>query len=81
MHDGIHTRIGAVPFEGTARYGALTCRTWALRVLGELDSEGYISLRPGITFRDIEMEAEGLAYEAPDVGNGPLVRNSCHSRR
>lgn len=81
MHDGIHTRIGAVPLKDTARYGALTCRTWILRVLDELDSEGYVSLRPGITFRDIEMEAEGLAQQAPVVGNGPLVRNSCHSRR
>ncbi|KAJ3498812.1 hypothetical protein NLG97_g820 [Lecanicillium saksenae] len=66
MHEALHARIGfdsrpAVRLEDTEHFGRLNCRTWLLQVLYELDNEGYISVRPGYSIRDVEQEALALA--------------------
>lgn len=66
MHEALHRRIGlgsrpAIPLIDTVQFGRLTCRTWVLQALYELDNEGYISVRPGYSIRDLEQEALSLA--------------------
>lgn len=66
MHEALQRRIGldgrpVVRLEDTDRFGRLSCRTWLLQVLYELDDEGYISVRPGYSIRDVEQEALALA--------------------
>jgi len=47
--------------ESTQRFGSLTCRTWLLRALQELDDEGYVSIKPGYRVEDLEDEATAAA--------------------
>ncbi|KAJ6784053.1 hypothetical protein PWT90_00340 [Aphanocladium album] len=66
MHEALRARIGldsrpVVKLEDNERFGRLSCRTWLLQVLYELDNEGYISVRPGYSIRDVEQEAFALA--------------------
>ncbi|KFY92315.1 hypothetical protein V498_05038 [Pseudogymnoascus sp. VKM F-4517 (FW-2822)] len=61
MRQALNDRISTVPLEDTARFGRLTCRTWVLRAIYELDTEGYISLKPGATVEELEAEAKGKA--------------------
>ena len=53
------------------RWGPLTCRTWLLRTLSELDDEGYISIKPAATVEEVEEEALSLAgSNAADMQGG-----------
>ncbi|KAK8147490.1 hypothetical protein G3M48_001532 [Beauveria asiatica] len=70
MDDALRGRIARVPVDdaadanaaaATKRWGQLTCRTWLLRTLSELDDEGYISIRPAATVEEVEQEALSLA--------------------
>ena len=78
MHETLRDRIGRVPLENTERFGDLTCRTWLLRAVGDLDNEGYISLLRGTTVEDIEQEAMGAASESSDSA-GPKGKTSQYS--
>lgn len=49
--------------EYTERFGPITCRTWLLRALQELDDEGYISIKPGYSVEDIKEEAKDAASD------------------
>jgi hypothetical protein len=55
-------------------YGELTCRTWLLQVLHELDAEGYISLTGSV--REVEAEAKDAATLAASRGNRRNVKKS-----
>lgn len=66
MHDALRARLGrdarpVVRLEDTPRFGRLTCRTWLLQALYELDNEGYISVLPGYAVHDVAEEAASLA--------------------
>ncbi|KFY92317.1 hypothetical protein V498_05040 [Pseudogymnoascus sp. VKM F-4517 (FW-2822)] len=77
LEDALKERVKAVPLEDTERWGELTCRTWVLRVLEELDAEGWISVRVGSTVEDVEMEAKDGAAAAA-TANGDRVLRSKH---
>ncbi|KAM3522707.1 hypothetical protein NHJ13051_005498 [Beauveria bassiana] len=85
MDDALRGRIARVPVDDAAdanaadanaaavreRWGPLTCRTWLLRTLSELDDEGYISIKPAATVEEVEEEALSLAgSNAADVQGG-----------
>lgn len=61
MQEALRDRVAEVPLEDTQRFGTLTCRTWLLRAVDELDSEGYISLKHGSRVEDVEHEAKDAA--------------------
>lgn len=66
MHEALRRRIGldgrpAVQLQDTEQFGPLTCRTWLLQALYELDNEGYISVLPGYSVKDVGEEAASLA--------------------
>ncbi|OBT62574.1 hypothetical protein VE03_07399 [Pseudogymnoascus sp. 23342-1-I1] len=70
LEEALKERVKAVPLEETERWGELTCRTWVLRVLEELDAEGWISVRVGSTVEDVEVEVkDGGAAAAAGVGD------------
>ncbi|OAA57276.1 Beta-lactamase/transpeptidase-like protein [Cordyceps fumosorosea ARSEF 2679] len=78
MHDALRRRIGlhggrppVVRLEDTPRFGQLSCRTWVLQALYELDNEGYISVLPGYLVEDVAEEAASLA-----AANRALLRMS-----
>lgn len=64
MQKALNERISKVPLEYTTHFGTLTCRTWLLRAVHELDSEGYISLKPGTKIEQLEAEAKRKALES-----------------
>lgn len=64
MKDALKARIPQVPLSNTTRYGPLTCRTWVLRVVDELNIEGHISLKPGTSVENVEAEATLKATRA-----------------
>ncbi|KFY45032.1 hypothetical protein V495_03140 [Pseudogymnoascus sp. VKM F-4514 (FW-929)] len=73
LEDALKERVKAVPLEYTTRWGELTCRTWVLRVLEELDMEGWISVRVGSTVEDVEAEVKnGAAAAATGIGDRVL---------
>ncbi|OBT51282.1 hypothetical protein VE04_07259 [Pseudogymnoascus sp. 24MN13] len=57
-------RLAEVPLEETTRFRPLTCRTWLLRAVHDLDTEGFISLKLGTTVENLEAEAQGKALRA-----------------
>ncbi|KAJ4149968.1 hypothetical protein LMH87_010740 [Akanthomyces muscarius] len=66
MHEALRQRIGldsrpAVKLQDTEQFGPLTCRTWLLQAPYELDNEGYISVLPGYSVKDVGEEASSLA--------------------
>lgn len=63
MHEVLQDRLAQVAIEENERFGALTCRTWLLEAVAELDDEGYISIKPGATIEQIETEAFGVAKQ------------------
>ncbi|KAJ6787641.1 hypothetical protein PWT90_06627 [Aphanocladium album] len=68
MHDALEKFMGTttetgISMEDPNRYGQLTCRTWVMLALYELDQHGYISIMPGYTIEDVEAEATGIAME------------------
>lgn len=67
MHQPLRGRLGVrqagVKMEYTERFGPITCRTWLLRALQELDDEGYISIKPGYSVEDIKEEAKDAASD------------------
>ena len=77
LEDALKKRVKQVSLEDTERWGQLTCRTWLLRVLEELDAEGWISVRVGSTVEDVEAEAKDGAAAAAE-GNGDRVLRSKH---
>ncbi|OBT43060.1 hypothetical protein VE00_05505 [Pseudogymnoascus sp. WSF 3629] len=77
LEDALKERVKQVPLEDTERWGKLTCRTWVLRVLEELDAEGWISVRVGSTVEDVEAEAKDGAAAAAG-GQGDRVLRSKH---
>lgn len=77
MEDALKERVKAVPLEDTERWGELTYRTWVLRVLEELDAEGWISVRVGSTVEDVEAEVKDGAAAAAE-GRGDRVVRSRH---
>ncbi|KFY12416.1 hypothetical protein V492_03886, partial [Pseudogymnoascus sp. VKM F-4246] len=72
LEDALKQRVKQVPLEDTERWSELTCRSWVLRVLEELDAEGWISVRVGSTVEDVEAEAKDGAAAAA-AGNGDRV--------
>lgn len=66
LHDALRERIGtgsqpAVKLQDSDYFGRLSCQAWLLQVLYELDNEGYISVSPGYSIKDLEQEALALA--------------------
>lgn len=78
LHVPLRDRLSHVPLDDTQRFGGLTCRTWLLRALDELDNEGYISISGGSTVEDIENEAKESATNSVAT-NQPRVENSNYS--
>lgn len=71
LEDALKERVKVILLEDTERWGELMCRTWVLRVLEELDAEGWISVRVGSTVEDVEAEAkDGTAAAAAVEGRG-----------
>ncbi|OAQ96044.1 hypothetical protein LLEC1_02747 [Akanthomyces lecanii] len=66
MHEALRRRIGldgrpAAKLQDTEQFGPLTCRSWLLQALYELDNEGYVSVLPGCSATDVGKEASSLA--------------------
>ncbi|KFZ09809.1 hypothetical protein V501_05475 [Pseudogymnoascus sp. VKM F-4519 (FW-2642)] len=62
--EALGDRLTQVPLMETTRFRPLTCRTWLLRAVNDLDNEGFISLKVGTTVENLETEAEGKAVRA-----------------
>ncbi|OAA57235.1 hypothetical protein ISF_07156 [Cordyceps fumosorosea ARSEF 2679] len=72
MDGPLRDRLARVPMgvADTKRWGPLTCRTWLLRALSELDDEGYISIKPSATVEEVEAEAFELARDNATAEEG-----------
>ncbi|EGX94378.1 hypothetical protein CCM_02649 [Cordyceps militaris CM01] len=65
MHGALQSFIGTtqsrIGMADPNQFGRLTCRTWVMQALYQLDQSGYISIMPGYTVQDIEFEADRSA--------------------
>ncbi len=72
MHGELQNFIGTtesgISMADPNQFGQLTCRTWVLQALYQLDQGGHISIIPGYTVRDIEQQALGVAIVNSGTG-------------
>lgn len=86
MHDAFSNRVAQMALEETERFKPLTCRTWLLQAVYELDNEGYIAVKPGTRVEDIEAEAKEIGeanatavQTGVKIGSREKVRKSAYS--